>query len=53
MKIFFDLLIGLGCFAFIILIFLSIREINCWYWKINERLSILKEIKNLLTNINK
>jgi hypothetical protein len=33
---------------FIIIVFLLIREINCWYWKINERTQKLNNIdKNL------
>jgi hypothetical protein len=33
--------------AFIIgafIIFLLLREFNCWYWKINERVALLDEI---------
>lgn len=47
-----DLFTGLGgLFIFlviIIVIFLICREIVCWYWKINETLSVLKEIRDLL-----
>lgn len=32
----------------IIIIFLICREIVCWYFKINERLSVLLEIRDLL-----
>ena len=41
------LLVGLILFAIIILIFLVLREVNCWYWKINERVSLMKK-QNLL-----
>jgi len=26
------------------LLWLLLREFNCWYWKINERLALLEEI---------
>lgn len=32
----------------IIVVFLILREVVCWYWKINETLSVLKEIRDLL-----
>jgi len=32
----------------IIGLFLICREIFCWYWKINERVLILREIRDLL-----
>ena len=32
----------------ILIVFLILREIFCWYWKINETLSVLKEIRDLL-----
>ena len=35
----------------IILVFLALREINCWYWKINERVGLLKEQNLLLKRI--
>jgi len=35
-----------------ILIFLIIREILCWYWKINERLDILYKISENMTHTN-
>mgnify|MGYP000666017073 CR=1 FL=1 len=31
-----------------ILLFLLFREILCWYWKINSRLAMLTEIRDLL-----
>jgi len=36
-----------------IIFFLAIREIVCWYFKINNRLFILEDIKNSLINIEK
>lgn len=32
----------------IVVLFLLFREIFCWYWKINERVSLLKEIRDAL-----
>ena len=34
-----------------IIIFLICREIICWYWKINERLDIQRDIRNSLNAI--
>lgn len=31
-----------------IVIFLICREIVCWYWKMNETVSLLTEIRDLL-----
>lgn len=36
----------------LLLIFLLVREANNWYWKINERIEIQKDIKNLLEEQN-
>jgi hypothetical protein len=36
----------------IILIFLIIREILCWYWKINEGLDSLNDIKREIATTN-
>lgn len=38
--------------AFIVLIFFIIREILCWYWKINERLDVLYKISGHVSNTN-
>lgn len=32
----------------LIIVFLIARELVCWYWKINESLEVLKEIRDLL-----
>jgi len=32
----------------IFVLFLIGRELVCWYWKINESLAVLKEIRDLL-----
>lgn len=34
--------------AICIVVFLICREIVCWYWKINEQLTLLREIRDLL-----
>lgn len=34
-----------------ILLFLVMREFNCWYWKINHRLKIQKNIDGRLDDI--
>jgi len=31
-------------------IFLVIRELMCWYWKINQGIELLTEIRDLLAN---
>ena len=45
-----SLLIGL---AIVILIFLVIREILCWYWKINNIVDLLEDIKYEISRSNK
>ncbi|MFP3868479.1 MAG: hypothetical protein ACLFUU_09990 [Desulfobacteraceae bacterium] len=34
-------------------IFFLLREVNCWYWKINERIMLLEEILTRLENLEK
>lgn len=36
-----------------IVIFLVCRELVCWYWKQNEQVVLLKEIRDLLKQIAK
>ena len=36
--------------AIALFVFLLLREVNCWYFKINEGLACLREIKTLLEN---
>jgi hypothetical protein len=43
------LFIGLVIFG---LVFLALREFWCWYWKINERISLLKDQNYLLKKIS-
>ena len=45
-----DALVGL---ALAILLFLIFREVVCWYWKINVRVKLLTEIRDLLRNIER
>jgi hypothetical protein len=35
-------------FAVVVVLFLVFREVVCWYWKINETLSVLKDIREIL-----
>lgn len=42
------LVIGIIVF---ILLFLLLREVNMWYWKINERISLMQEQNNLLRKL--
>ena len=42
---------GLACIIIIVsvlVLFLLSREIICWCWKINERVALLTEIRDLL-----
>ena len=39
------ILIGL---AILLVVFLLVREVLCWYWKINKAISLLTEIRDLL-----
>ena len=38
-------------FVILFIIFLILREINCWYWKINRRIQISEETNMLLQKI--
>jgi uncharacterized membrane protein len=40
-----SVLIGL---AILLVVFLLVREVLCWYWKINKAISLLTEIRDLL-----
>ncbi len=37
--------------AILILVFLICRELICWYWKINEMVSLLTDIRDLLRSL--
>ena len=39
---------GLIILAVIVVIFLVLREMICWYWKINQNVALLTEIRDLL-----
>ena len=45
-------LIGMALISLlvIVVVFLILREFFCWYWKINQRIELLTEIRNLLRN---
>ena len=34
--------------AVLVVVFLILREVNCWYWKINERITLQQETNSLL-----
>lgn len=36
--------------AIVIVVFLIVREILCWYWKVNQALALLTEIRDLLAS---
>lgn len=46
------LLLGLlgagGAFVGLLLVYVLLRGFNCWYWKVNQRLALLTEIRDLL-----
>lgn len=42
------LLVVLVALVILTLLFILGRELVCWYWKINESLGVLKEIRDLL-----
>lgn len=42
------LIIGIIIF---IVVFLLLRELNMWYWKINERIALMQEQNNLLRKL--
>jgi outer membrane protein OmpA-like peptidoglycan-associated protein len=42
------LIVGVITIVILFGVFMLIRELMCWYWKINESLGIQKEIKNYL-----
>jgi|GEM_PF-1492783 len=35
----------------LVLVFLLLREVNCWYWKINERIELMEVQNDLLRNL--
>lgn len=42
--------IGLGgVFVALLVVYLLFRELNCWYWKVNARLALLTEVRDLLS----
>lgn len=41
--------LAIGIIVFIVL-FLLLREVNMWYWKINERIALMEEQNILLRN---
>jgi len=43
----------LGSLLIAVLVFLMFREVLCWYWKINEGLGLLREIRDGLETLNR
>ena len=39
------------CLIILIVLFLVLREVACWYWKINERIALQNDTNNLLKKI--
>lgn len=37
--------------AIIVIVFIALREINCWYWKINERAELQRKTNALLEKL--
>jgi hypothetical protein len=37
----------------VVLVFLLIRELNCWYWKINAALEVLREQRDSLQRLER
>ncbi|MFZ4740071.1 MAG: hypothetical protein ACOYLE_02785 [Bacteroidales bacterium] len=51
-----DITVLLITIIVLIVIFFLMREVNCWYWKINKRIALMEEQNELLkvlVNINK
>jgi hypothetical protein len=46
-------IIAIGLIIGAIIIFLIIREIVCWYWKINRLVALMEKQNNLLSEIAK
>jgi len=42
--------IFLACVVLFV-VFIVLGEVNCWYWKINEGVAVLKEIRELLKGV--
>lgn len=45
------LLYGIGVLAAIVVLFIICREIICWYWKINQNIQLLTEIRDELRHL--
>jgi len=47
-----DVVVGfLGILLVAVVVFLIFREVVCWYWKINLGISLLSEIRSMLSEI--
>ena len=47
------IVIIVGAIVIAVVVFLLLREVMCWYWKINERRDLLSSILSQLSNIQK
>jgi hypothetical protein len=36
--------------AVVLVVFLIVREVLCWYWKVNQAIALLTEIRDLLAS---
>ena len=45
--------VGLFATGILIFLFFVLREIFCWYWKVNAQIEILEEILTELKRMNK
>lgn len=45
-----QIFLGFACIILAIIVFLICREIVCWYFKMNEVVSLLNDIKTSLQN---
>jgi len=41
----------IGVIVVLVIVFFIARELFCWYWKINERISLMKEQNGLLKTL--
>ena len=46
------LIIGISVISFNIAIWLLLRPVICWYFKINEKIELLSEVRDLLEKQN-
>ena len=47
-----QIVIALVSLVFLIVVVFICRELLCWYWKINQGIKIIQEVRDLLVNID-